>query len=162
MNSSGLTGRDTTMPQSLSRILIHLVFSTKHRVRILDSKIRSELHPYLAAVLTNNDCPSLRVGGVEDHVHLFFGLSRTLTVAQVVETIKTSSSKWIKTKGSEFSQFHWQGGYGAFSVSESVAKEVIHYIMNQEEHHRRRTFQEEFREFLKRHNVAYDERYVWD
>ncbi len=150
------------MAQSLSRILIHVVFSTKHRAPILTPEVRSELFPYLAAVLNNTDCPSLRVGGVEDHVHLIFGLSRTRTVAQTVEAVKTSSSKWIKTKGSTFKGFHWQGGYGAFSVSQSNADAVSRYIQNQLEHHKRTTFQAEFLELLKRHNIAYDERYVWD
>ena len=150
------------MPQSLSRILVHLVFSTKDRVPVLTPTICGELHPYLAVVLRDNDCPSLKVGGVTDHVHLIFGLSRTSIVAKVVETVKTSSSKWIKTKGAEFATFHWQGGYGAFSVSESNAQAVVTYIATQEEHHRRMTFQEEYRKFLDRHHVPYDERYVWD
>src|SRR5258706_6795478 len=150
------------MPQSLSRILIHLVFSTKNRVGILNPKIQAELHPYLAGVLNGIDCPSLQVGGVEDHVHLLFGLSRTRTVAQVVETVKTSSSKWIKTKGPALAQFHWQAGYGAFSVSQSNANAVIGYIQNQAEHHRKVTFQDEYRKFLRRYQIAYDEKYVWD
>src|SRR5580698_8565726 len=106
------------MPQSLSRILIHLVFGTKHRERLLAPAIQTELHPYLAGILDNIECPSLQVGGVEDHVHLLFGLSRTRMIADVVETVKTSSSKWIKTKGPQFRDFHWQSGYGAFSVSQ--------------------------------------------
>jgi len=119
------------MPQSLSRILIHLVFSTKNRERVLTRAIQTELHPYLAGTLDNIECPSLQAGGVEDHVHLFFGLSRTRTVADVVETVKTSSSKWIKTKDAEFAGFHWQSGYGAFSVSQSDADAVVAYIRNQ-------------------------------
>ncbi len=119
------------MPQSLSRILVHLVFSTKNRVRYLTPTIQTELHPYLSGVLNGIDCPSLQVGGVEDHVHLLFGLSRTRTIADIVETVKTSSSKWIKTKGTEFSDFHWQAGYGAFSVSQSDADTVVAYIQNQ-------------------------------
>ena len=150
------------MPQSLSRILVHLIFSTKNRVAVLTPDIQKELYPYLAVVLRENNCPALKVGGFIDHTHLFFGLSRTLSIAQVVETVKTSSSKWIKTKGAEFSQFHWQGGYGSFSVSQSEAETVIRYIENQEEHHRKMTFQEEFRKFLERYQVPYDERYVWD
>ena len=150
------------MPQSLSRILIHLVFSTKDRRRVLTPAIRVELHPYLAGTLDNIDCPSLQVGGVEDHVHLTFGLSRTRTIADVVESVKTSSSKWIKTKSDEFAGFHWQRGYGAFSVSESDAEAVVTYIRNQEKHHHRTTFQEEYRRLLERYRVAYDERYVWD
>jgi REP element-mobilizing transposase RayT len=150
------------MAQSLSRILVHVIFSTKHRVPVLTPDLRRELHPYLAVVLQDNDCPALRVGGVEDHVHLFFGLSRTLPVAKVVEIVKTSSSKWIKTKGSDLAQFHWQGGYGAFSVSQSDADAVIRYIDNQENHHQRTSFQDELRTFLGRYQVRYDERYVWD
>jgi REP element-mobilizing transposase RayT len=150
------------MPQSLSRVLVHLIFSTKDRVACLSPAIQAELHPYLAVVLRDNDCPSLKVGGAEDHVHLFFGLSRTLTIANAVEIAKTSSSKWLKTKGAEFAAFHWQGGYGAFSVSQSHADAVVQYIEGQGEHHRKVTFQEEFRTFLARYQVAYDERYVWD
>ena len=150
------------MPQSLSRILVHLIFSTKNRERFLTPEIRDELHPYLAAVLREDGCPSLQIGGVEDHVHLLFGLSRTRTVAQVVETVKTSSSKWIKTKGTAFAEFHWQAGYGAFSVGQSNVAMVIRYIQDQEEHHRKTTFQEEYRRFLKLYQVPYDENYVWD
>src|SRR5581483_10512608 len=125
------------MPQSLSRILIHLVFSTKNRERLLTSAIQTELHPYLAGILDNIECPSLQVGGTEDHVHLFFGLSRTRTIADVVETVKTSSSKWIKNKGGEFADFHWQTGYGAFSVSQSDVDTVEAYIRNQAQHHQK-------------------------
>jgi putative transposase len=150
------------MSQSLSRVLVHLIFSTKNRERFLTPEIREELHPYLATVLHEDGCPSLQVGGVEDHVHLFFGLSRTRTMAQVVETVKTSSSKWIKTKGLGFAEFHWQAGYGAFSVSQSNAAAVIRYIQDQEEHHQKTTFQEEYRRFLKMYQILYDEKYVWD
>lgn len=93
------------MPQSLSRILTHLVFSTKHRECSLTPEVQKELHPYLAGVLDNIECPALRIGGVDDHVHLFFGLSRTMSIAEVVEKVKTSSSKWIKTKGAAFQSF---------------------------------------------------------
>lgn len=150
------------MPQSLSRVLTHLVFSTKHRAPCLTPAIQAELRPYLAGVLDNIECPSLQVGGVEDHVHLFFGLSRTRTIADVVETVKTSSSKWIKSKGAAFTGFHWQSGYGAFSVSQSDADAVVAYIRNQAEHHRKMTFQDEYRRLLERYRVNYDEKYVWD
>src|ERR1700744_1404537 len=132
------------MPQSLSRILVHLVFSTKNRERTLTAAIQSELHPYLVGILNNIECPSLQVGGVEDHVHLFFGLSRTRTVAEVVETLKTSSSKWIKTKDPESAGFHWQSGSAAFSVSQSDAESVVAYICNQAQHHQKMTFQDEY------------------
>lgn len=150
------------MPQSLSRILVHLVFSTKNREPVLTPAIRAELHPYLAGTLDKIDCPSLRVGGVADHVHLFFGLSRTRTTAEVVEVVKTSSSKWIKTKGTAFGAFHWQSGYGAFSVSQSDADAVVEYVRNQEQHHRKMTFQDEYRRLLERYRISYDEAYVWD
>jgi putative transposase len=150
------------LPQSLSRVLVHLIFSTKNREPVLVPEIRTELQAYLAGVLREEQCPALQVGGVADHVHLLFGLSRTLAVAQVVEQVKTSSSKWIKPKGAAFAEFHWQAGYGAFSVSQSNAAAVAQYIRNQEEHHRKLTFQEEYRRFLKRYQVDYDERYVWD
>ena len=150
------------MPQSLSRILIHLVFSAKNRSRFFTPAIQGELHPYLAGTLDNIECPSLQVGGVEDHVHLLFGLSRTRTVAEVVETLKTSTSKWIKAKSPEFADFHWQSGYGAFSVSQSDADTVVTYIRNQARHHRKMTFQDEYRRLLERYQIAFDERYVWD
>ncbi len=150
------------MPQSLSRVLVHLIFSTKNREPVLSPAIRDELFPYLAVVLSNDGCPPVRVGGVADHVHLLFGLSRTRSIADVVENVKTSSSKWVKTRGPVLAHFHWQCGYGAFSVSSSNADAVAEYIARQEEHHRTRTFQDEYREFLARHEVEYDERYVWD
>src|SRR5262249_1792041 len=128
------------MPQSLSRVLIHLVFSTKNREPILTPAIQAKLHPYLSAALNNLECPSLQVGGVEDHVHLFFGLSRKHTIAEVVESLKISSSKWIKTKSEAFADFHWQSGYSAFSVSQSDADAVVTYIQNQSRRHQKMTF----------------------
>jgi putative transposase len=162
---SGLKGRDNLlriMPQSLARILTHLVFSTKNRRPVLTLPIQNELHPYLAGVLNAIECPAFQVGGVEDHVHLFFGLARTRTIAEVVEKVKTSSSRWIKTNRNEFGDFHWQAGYGAFSVSQSDAEIVVEYIRNQARHHEKMSFQDEYRRFLERYRIAYDERYVWD
>lgn len=150
------------MPQSLSNLLTHVVFSTKNREPHLVGPSAVGIHPYLAGVLNNINCPTIQVGGVADHVHLFFRLARTASISEVVETVKTSSSKWIKTKGREYAEFHWQSGYGAFSVSQSDADAVITYIRNQPEHHRKMTFQEEYRKFLERHQIVYDERYVWD
>jgi REP element-mobilizing transposase RayT len=150
------------MPQSLSRVLVHLISSVKERAPVLTPSIQKELYPYLAVVLRENDCPCLKAGGWVDHVHLFFGLPRKQSIAETVETVKTSSSKWIKTKGAEFGGFHWQTGYGAFSVSQSDADAVIKYVEDQAEHHRTKTFQEEYRKFLQRYQVPYDERCVWD
>lgn len=151
------------MPQSLAKVLIHIVFSTKHRTPWLrDAQIREELYRYMATVLKTMDSPALIINGVEDHVHILCSLSRKFAIMKVIEEVKKDPSRWIKTKGDEFADFHWQGGYGAFSVSESKADEVRRYIANQETHHTRMTFQGEFRKLCQRHGVAIDERYVWD
>jgi REP element-mobilizing transposase RayT len=150
------------MPQSLARLHIHLVFSTKNRERLLHDAVRDSLHAYMAAVLRNNGCPSVLINSVEDHVHILFELSRTVSVSQAVEEVKKTSSKWIKTQGANFGGFAWQAGYGAFAVSESNVEAVRKYIATQQEHHRKNSFQEEYRIFLKRHGVAFDERYGWD
>ena len=149
------------MPQSLSKILVHLVFSTKHRKRLISRDIREELHAYLVGVLRNHDSPALLINSVDDHVHILFRLSRNYAVKTIVEEVKKSSSKWIKTKGEAFQGFYWQSGYGAFSVSPSMVDSVKRYVANQEEHHRTMTFQEEFRKILDRHGIEFDERYVW-
>ncbi len=148
------------MPQSLARVIIHLVFSTKHRSPVLTEEIRAELHLYLGGVLRNHDCPPIQVGGVEDHVHLLFGLSRTMTIAQVAERVKTSSAKWIKAKWT--GDFAWQGGYGAFSVGVRETDGVVAYIRNQEAHHRKVSFEDELRVLLLEAGVEFDERYLWD
>ena len=151
------------MAQSLSRLWTHLIFSTKNRFPFLtDKTIRTNLHAYLAKVLREQDCETLIVNGVEDHIHALFALSRTHCIADVVKEIKRTSSGWVKELSGSLSKFHWQGGYGAFSVSQSGLEEVIKYIENQEEHHKRVTFQDEYRAFLKAYSIDYDERYVWD
>ena len=151
------------MAQSLSRLWTHLIFSTKNRFPFLSDKtIRTNMHGYLAKVLREHDCETLIVNGVEDHVHALFALSRIRAIADVVKEIKRTSSGWVKALSPKLSKFHWQGGYGAFSVSQSNLDEVIRYIENQEEHHKRVTFQDEYRAFLKAYGIEYDERYVWD
>src|SRR5437773_10067961 len=150
------------MPQSLAKILIHLVYSTKNRERILGDDIRTELHRYTAGILKEWDSPAILINSVEDHIHLLFSLSKNHAVSKIVEKAKKGSSKWLKTKAATLANFHWQNGYGVFSVSQSGVEEVRKYIANQQEHHRKKTFQEEFLEFLKRYEVPYDERYVWD
>ena len=149
------------MPQSLSHIYIHLVFSTKNRQPFISESIAPDLYAYMATVF-HDECRSTAklIGGVEDHIHALFNLSRTWCMADVVEAVKTSTSKWIKTQGVR--QFSWQSGYGAFSVSRSNIDVVTGYIRNQREHHRRQDFKDEFRGLLKKHDVEYDERYVWD
>lgn len=150
------------MPQSLSSILIHLVFSTKLREPFISSEIEPELHAYLATVFRECNSPALSIGGDQDHVHTLFALSRVWTTADVVEEVKKRSSKWIKTKGESLRQFQWQGGYGAFSIGQSNVAALKRYIAGQKEHHRHKTFQEEYLSLLKKYNVEYDERYVWD
>lgn len=150
------------MPQSLDNVLLHLVFSTKDRAPVLSDPLRPALHAYLATVARNAGCGCPRVGGVADHVHLAIQFTRTLTIAALVEELKTSSSKWLKTQSPELSGFAWQRGYGVFSVGPSDLGALLHYIDHQAEHHRTRTFQEEYRAFLTKYGVAFDERYVWD
>ncbi len=148
------------MPQSLAKILVHVVFSTKNRAPIIAPQIRALVHAYITGILENVRCPSLRTGGTTDHVHILFSLARTRTVADVVEEIKTGSSKWMKQQG--IPGFFWQNGYGAFSIGESQLRAAIEYVARQEEHHRHLTFEEEVRRLLHRYGVPYDERYVWD
>jgi REP element-mobilizing transposase RayT len=150
------------MPQSLSKVYVHLIFSTKHREPLLLSSVRGSLYAYLATVLKNQDCPAVKIGGGVDHVHALFRLSKNLALAEVVEDVKTSSSKWIKTQDRSLQAFHWQNGYGGFSVSPSEVDAVAAYLEAQGEHHRAMSFQEEYRKFLREYMVEYDERYVWD
>lgn len=138
------------MAQSLARLWTHLIFSTKERFPFLpDPNVRADMHAYLGTVLRNHDCPTHIVGGCSDHIHASFSLSRNHSIAQIVKEIKRTSSAWIKTVERRYSKFHWQNGYGAFSVSQSHLEQVRAYVMNQEQHHRRKTFQEEFRAFLE-------------
>lgn len=150
------------MPQSLARLHIHLVFSTKNRERFITDDVRSPLHAYMARVLQNLGCTPVLINSMDDHVHLLFDLARTVAISKAIEDVKKSSSKWIKTQRADLSTFAWQSGYGAFAVSESNVESVRQYIANQHEHHRKKTFQDEYLLFLERHNIAYDERFVWD
>jgi len=148
------------MPQSLTYILTHMIFSTKDRRPVLDEAVRSGLHAYLATVARDAGCECYRAGGVADHVHLAVRLHPTKSLAKFVGEVKTSSSRWLKTQGVE--RFAWQRGYAAFSVSPADAGALIRYIEGQEAHHRKRGFQEEMRAFFEKYHVAFDERYVWD
>ncbi len=150
------------MAQSLARILVHLIFSSKNWEASLHEDVRPELHKYLATILKEFDPPAILIGSVEDHVHILFSHFKNHALIKMVEELKKDSSKWIKTKGEHYIGFYWQNGYGAFSVSQSNANEVGRYIANQAEHHRRKTFQDEYREFLRKYEMPYDERYVWD
>lgn len=149
------------MSQSLSKLYTHLVFSTKCREAWLRAEWREECHAWIAGALEGMECPSIRTGGVADHVHCLFVLSKNLALKDVVGRLKSSSSGWIKERFG-IAGFAWQGGYAAFSVSASQVDRVAEYIAGQEEHHRKATFQEELRGFFKKYRVVFDEKYVWD
>ncbi len=149
------------MAQSLSRLWIHLIFSTKDRFPFLaDKTIRQDMHAYLATVLRSHDCQTLMVDGAKDHVHALFALSRKYSISTIVKAAKRTSSSWIKDISPAHGKFRWQNGYGAFSVSQSHLDQVRSYIERQEQHHRRVTFQDEYHAFLKKYEIKFDERYV--
>jgi putative transposase len=151
------------MPQSLSNVLVHIVFSTKERRALLqNAELRDEMHRYIAGVSAKLECPAVIVGGATDHVHLLANQSRTIALADWVKELKRGSSLWAKKKWPQWSLFQWQAGYGVFSVSQSQCERVHEYIRTQESHHRQISFQDELRQILKKHGVVFDERYVWD
>ena len=154
------------MPQSLANVLIHAAWSTKERFSFLtDKPLRDELHRYLGGISARLDCPTLIVGGVADHVHILMRLARTITLADWVKEMKRTSTVWLIEQARRdpmLAKFHWQSGYGVFSVSESKTDDVRAYIANQEEHHAKHTFQDEYRRFLQAHRIEWDECYVWD
>jgi putative transposase len=151
------------MPQSLANVLLHIVFSTKERRALFQNPdLRDEMHRYLAGVSAKLDCPAIIVGGATDHVHLLANQSRKIALSEWVKELKRASSLWAKEKSPQWSLFQWQAGYGAFSVSQSQKERVYEYIRSQEEHHRRLSFQDEFRQILEKHHIAFNEQYVWD
>lgn len=150
------------MPQSLTKIYVHLVFSTRNRASFLDDDIRGRVHGYLATIVRNVGSPYVVVGGVSDHVHILFDMGKLHTPVEFVEQVKRESSKFVKTLGPKYSHFYWQRGYGMFSVSPTHLKDAEHYVRNQEEHHKTKTFQEELLGFLRRYEIEYDEKYLWD
>ena len=150
------------MGQSLVRNCIHIIFSTKHREALIHPPYEAELHDYLGGICNAFECSTIKVGGYTDHVHVLCMLSKKMAVMKLVEEIKRGSSKWMKTKGETLENFYWQDGYGAFSINPSQIDTVIAYIENQHEHHKKKPYQNEYRSFLKKYNVEYDERYVWD
>jgi REP element-mobilizing transposase RayT len=150
------------MSQSLAKVYIHLIFSTKNRDRILEDDIRPDLHAYLGGTLNGMGCGPVEINSEPDHVHVLFLLGRTITLSDCVGGLKKSATDWLRARDSAYATFHWQSGFGAFSVSQPGVEAVRAYIRNQREHHRVRTFQEELREFFKKHEIEYDERYVWD
>ncbi len=150
------------MPQSLSKVFVHVTFSTKNRQHLIDDHIKDYLFEYIGGICKGLECNPLKVGGYHDHVHVICLLSRKIAQMTLLEEIKKQSSKWIKTKGQTYADFYWQSGYGIFSVNPTEIDVVVNYIMNQEEHHKKVSFQDEFRAFLKKYKIEYDERYVWD
>lgn len=150
------------MAQSLVRNYIHIIFSTKHREPLIDSFVEAELHSYLGGICNQYECQVIKVGGYTDHIHILCMLSKKMALVQLVEKVKSNSSKWIKTKGEAYRSFYWQDGYGAFSVNPTEINTVINYIGNQHEHHSKKSFQDEYRAFLKKYTIEYDERFVWE
>ena len=150
------------MPQSLSKVYLHIVFSTKDRVEVIDDEVKTELYRYMAGILKNLECPAIKIGGAIDHIHILNVFSRKITISKMVGILKKDSSKWVKTKGEKFQNFHWQNGYGIFSVGQSDVDAINSYIGKQNIHHRKTTFQDELRVLFKEYNIAYDEKYIWD
>jgi REP element-mobilizing transposase RayT len=148
------------MPQSLTKQYSHIVFSTKNRQKFITNKIKDELYSYIAGILKSLKSPAIVIGGMDDHVHILCILSKNHSTSKIVEEIKKNSSKWIKTKG--ISNFFWQRGYAAFSISQSHVEIIQKYINTQVEHHKNQTFKDEFRLLLQKYNIDFDERYVWD
>jgi len=150
------------MPQSLSRVYVHIIFSTKNHLNKIDNQIAPVLFEYIGGICKQMECNPVIVGGYRNHIHILCLLSRKVAQMKLLENVKKSSSKWVKTKGEKYSDFYWQDGYGIFSVNPAEVDIVTRYIRNQEEHHKKKDFKGEFRTFLKKYNVPYDERYVWD
>jgi REP element-mobilizing transposase RayT len=151
------------MPQSLAQIYLHIVFSTKDRQPFLhDKSIREQTHKYLGATCNNLDCPVLITGGVEDHIHILCRLGRKIEIQDLIKELKRESSQWLKTKSPDLCHFYWQNGYGAFSLSPGHVDGLRAYIANQEEHHKKVTFQDEYRRILRLYKIEWDERYLWD
>jgi len=150
------------MPQSFAQILVHLVFSTKNRVPFLGDDIRDGLHAYIGGIVENQKGTLLKAGSVADHIHLLIALPRVSAPSDLVQDIKTGSSKWVKTNGLPYVNFHWQRGYGIFSISPAHRLALEAYIANQAEHHRFVTFQDEYRSLLMKYGIEFDDRYMWD
>jgi putative transposase len=150
------------MSQSLAKIYIHLIFSTKNRERCIPYNIGVEFHGYMGGTLNGLGCSPIEINTEPDHAHLLFVMARTESISDVVGQIKKSANDWLRNRDQQFKNFYWQGGYGVFSVSQSAVEEVRQYIRNQREHHKKVSFQDEYRAFLKRYEIEFDERYVWD
>ncbi|MBN2603417.1 MAG: IS200/IS605 family transposase [Candidatus Thermoplasmatota archaeon] len=150
------------MSQSLSNVLTHIVFSTKKRQSWLHKEICKELYPYINTILKNNACHVYQIGGMTDHIHIVCALGKTISISKLIEEIKKSTSKWIKTKDKKFADFYWQNGYGIFSISTTHLQALKFYVANQEKHHKTKSFQDEFIRLLQKNDIAYNAQYLWD
>ena len=148
------------MSQSFARLYVHVIFSTKNRERVLHESVRPDLYAYMGGILNTLGCTPLTIGGIEDHVHILLILNRNTALADVMETLKRRTSKWLRQRAPFYLNFAWQEGYGAFTVSESMTDNVRQYILNQEQHHHKKTFAEEFKAFLDAYHIDYDPRYL--
>jgi putative transposase len=154
--------KNSTMSQSLVKNYVHLIFSTKHRQPLIIESIENELFNYLGGVCKDLECQPIIVGGYLDHVHILCMLSKKIALMKLLQEIKQNSSKWIKTKDETLHNFYWQDGYGAFSISPANVDIVANYIATQKKHHKIHNFQDEYRGFLNKNKIEYDEKYVWD
>ncbi|MGB2984839.1 MAG: IS200/IS605 family transposase [Phycisphaerae bacterium] len=149
------------MAQTLTRLLTHIVFSAKERRNLITPAVEPELRAYLGGICRNRESPALVIGGTENHVHLLISLSKNIALSDLMMTLKKDSSKWIKTNGTAFRHFHWQDGYGAFSIGESQVGAVTDYIRGQKERHKSMSFEDELVALAERYGVAFDSRYLW-
>ncbi len=150
------------MAQSLSNVLVHFVFSTKDRLPLIQNDVEENLYRYINGICSNLKCPLHQIGGIEDHIHILLSLSRNISISDLIGDIKASSSQWIKKQGNNYRHFAWQGGYGAFSIGKSGFYNAVQYITNQKEHHKKQSFQDEYLTLLKKYDVGFDERYLWE
>ncbi len=150
------------MSQSLVQVYLHIVFTTKLRhSHLKDSDLQEKLYGYMSGICKNLGCYALKIGGVDNHVHLLTRHSKTVAISDFMRELKRSSSAWLKIQNPVLASFHWQDGYGAFSISPSHVEDVKEYIVTQDVHHRKESFQDEFRRLCKKYDVEIDERYVW-
>jgi REP element-mobilizing transposase RayT len=150
------------MAQTLVNLMVHVIFSTKNREKLITSEIEPELFAYMGGILTNNESRLLDAGGTADHVHLLISQSKKVSLSSLMKDVKKDSSSWIKTEGKELRNFHWQDGYGGFSIGRSDLPRLKKYIADQKEHHRKRSFQGELVQFLDEYGIEYNERYLWN
>lgn len=150
------------MPQSLFKILAHIVFSTKHRADLIAPEIENELYKYIHGIVKNNNARLIIAGGTANHIHLLVSLPKKIDVPELIGDIKRDSSEWIKKQNARFNNFYWQRGYGVFSIGQSQVETVVNYIKTQKEHHKEMSFKDEYRALLKKYEIDYDEQYIWD